>query len=279
MVSDITKLSKTPAGHFKLETILFDLSRNISWIDKSIPIAIGDEKILEKLDMEIRDVFRGPLPYPKIDLATSPKIIADFEYDGKTISLPIETRKYDRLQDFLLPIVYKLLAKDGSSLTFFAKLLNKLFLNDTKTIKTKIIIPKEYLHLVPKKEIGVEILYTSPTPGPSISSKAKKIIPDDIDLLTPFTSDKLTEEKTKFIFVYTDIISPRLIGSKSIRVLKVIPITNNLHIKFQNIEYVPIEKSCFDSLSIMLLDNYGEKINFTSGTTPNFVCLHFRPKN
>lgn len=82
-----------------------------------------------------------------------------------------------------------------------------------------------------------------------------------------------------FIYVYTDIIKPRAIADQQIRYLRIIPILKvheQRHIKFGNVEYCPIEKTFIENISILITDNSGNKINFDSSTYPTFVMLHFK---
>lgn len=84
--------------------------------------------------------------------------------------------------------------------------------------------------------------------------------------------------KCRHIFVYTDIIRPRAIADTSSRLLRVI-LDSNLHIQFNHIEYNPLEKSYIESISILLTDNNGNKINFNNSLTPILITLHFKLKN
>lgn len=78
-----------------------------------------------------------------------------------------------------------------------------------------------------------------------------------------------------YMFVYLDIISPRRIGSRNNRVLKVFRCEKKTF-HFTNIEYVKLEKNNFDSLSILLCNSGGEKVNFTPSKIPTYVNLHFK---
>lgn len=79
------------------------------------------------------------------------------------------------------------------------------------------------------------------------------------------------------IFVYSDIIKPRLFGSQFIRCLRVLPVNGSQqHIKFDRIEYSPIEISSIPSISLLIADDLGRKVDFKASSTPIFCTLHFK---
>lgn len=83
--------------------------------------------------------------------------------------------------------------------------------------------------------------------------------------------------KNRFIYVYCDAIRSRIIGEQATKCLRIIPlIDNSRDIQFKNVEYLPIEKTYLDSISIVLANSYGERIAFESGTVPTFLMLHFK---
>jgi hypothetical protein len=84
----------------------------------------------------------------------------------------------------------------------------------------------------------------------------------------------------RFVFVYSDIIKPRAVGSSSTRCLKVIP-TNGLatHLQFANIEYHAVESQSLRNVSILITDEGGNKINFSPSSMPTFCTLHFKRRN
>ena len=80
------------------------------------------------------------------------------------------------------------------------------------------------------------------------------------------------------VFVYTDIIKPQNVGGKDVRCLRTINIENtftDIVKEYNNIQYCNVEKS-FDSISVLLCDKYGYKINFCTSSIPTKVVLHFK---
>lgn len=61
----------------------------------------------------------------------------------------------------------------------------------------------------------------------------------------PIQEPSIDTVSNRYFFIYLDIISPRRIGSRNVRVLKVIDVGNKNNFHFNNIEYVPIEKKLF----------------------------------
>jgi len=59
-------------------------------------------------------------------------------------------------------------------------------------------------------------------------------------------------------------------------VLKVVPTDGDWCVRFEHIDYVPLEKMYFESLSILKTDSQGQKINFASSDKPTYVNLHFK---
>lgn len=79
------------------------------------------------------------------------------------------------------------------------------------------------------------------------------------------------------MYIYTDIIKPRVIGDKSARYLRVVPANKSDRIlRFNHIEYCPIEKTVIESISIKITDGQGELANFKSNYIPTYVMLHFK---
>lgn len=106
-------------------------------------------------------------------------------------------------------------------------------------------------------------------------------------VISAFT-DNFTTKKNKikntqtvsptFIYVYSDIIKTRFCSSQLVRVLRVIPNVemNQKRIEFSNVEYCPLERTNFDSISLLLADGQGKKIPFNASKTPTYVQLHFK---
>lgn len=86
------------------------------------------------------------------------------------------------------------------------------------------------------------------------------------------SSQKISEH----IFVYIDIITPRRVASESVRALKIIPYDGAHCIRFQNVEYMPLDRTLFDSITTQITDRTGELMNFTNTTVPTYMQLHFK---
>ena len=65
-------------------------------------------------------------------------------------------------------------------------------------------------------------------------------------------------ENDGYIFIYSDIIVPRRIGTKCNRVLKVLRPGNQRFFSFKNIEYIPLQTNFFDSMSILITQADGK---------------------
>lgn len=84
--------------------------------------------------------------------------------------------------------------------------------------------------------------------------------------------------KPDMFFIYTDIIKPQNVGGKDVRCLRTINIENtftDITKEYNNIQYCNVEKS-FDSISVLLCDKYGYKINFCTSSIPTKIVLHFK---
>lgn len=82
------------------------------------------------------------------------------------------------------------------------------------------------------------------------------------------------------MYVYCDIVEPQLIGDAMAPLLQIINIDTinyvyeaNKYIQFCIPHYVPLMKSCFESLEIDLRDHTGSLLPFHFGTS--CVKLHF----
>lgn len=125
----------------------------------------------------------------------------------------------------------------------------------------------------------------TPIHGASTLSTPPIVIPEPPTVSTPQQHDvslqsafSITPSEDGVILVYMDIISPRRIGSRNVRVLKVIDAGYQRNFQFHNIEYVPVEKNYFDSISVLLTNSEGERVPFYGGKKPTYVNLHFKKR-
>lgn len=82
------------------------------------------------------------------------------------------------------------------------------------------------------------------------------------------------------MYIYTDIISPVLVGDAFVPLLKIIPVKDSygeiVHMSFDRMHYTPLRSSHIDTVEINISDDAGELVPFTYGKT--IVKLHFRPR-
>jgi hypothetical protein len=83
------------------------------------------------------------------------------------------------------------------------------------------------------------------------------------------------------LFVYTDIIEPRIVGDATARLLRVVPVRGEqgetTTMDLRNVHYMDVSNREFDCLEILICDDAGQKIPFTTGRV--IVTLHLREKN
>jgi hypothetical protein len=112
---------------------------------------------------------------------------------------------------------------------------------------------------------------------PLLSEALQKLFQKRALTQAPAAIQNIGNESTEFVYIYTDIIKPRYISDILARYLRVIPnASTNRHIRFKHIEYIPIETTYIESISILITDGQGEKVNFNSSSTPTYVMLHFK---
>jgi len=79
------------------------------------------------------------------------------------------------------------------------------------------------------------------------------------------------------VLVYCDLITPQLVGTESVRLLRTVICPTQLgNHMFQNIYYLPVEKNPFQDIRIELREASGEPAALESGIIPTKVVLHFR---
>lgn len=176
----------------------------------------------------------------------------------KTFSAIVEPKQYKRMHDFLTEIMNQLPPKKRNQNVFIGA-LDRVF-RETEGLTEK------------RDSVYHDSVERTTNTAPTAA----------ITQTTSMTVAQLqadTSGTVNFVYVYTDLIRPRYIASSFARFLRVIPLTaDRRHIRFENIEYVPIERTFFESVSILLTDAYGERIKFNASTIPTFVVLHFKKK-
>jgi hypothetical protein len=83
------------------------------------------------------------------------------------------------------------------------------------------------------------------------------------------------------MFIYCDIVEPQYFGHELSRILKMVSIAKNnkiygqtVHKEFQRLQYIPVMKKYFETVTIELRDKTGAYLPFVSGTC--MLVLHFR---
>ena len=83
------------------------------------------------------------------------------------------------------------------------------------------------------------------------------------------------------MYIYTNIIEPRIVGDTTARLLRVIPAGKkqgeSVMMDMKNIQYMDVTNPDFDTVEILICDETGKKVPFTTGRV--VVTLHFREKN
>ena len=85
---------------------------------------------------------------------------------------------------------------------------------------------------------------------------------------------------TYSIFVYFDVVEPRIVGDIMTSLLATVPIEGShgdyIHEQFEKIHYHPLIRKNFSDVQISLRNDQGETIKFKKGKV--VVTLHFRRK-
>ena len=83
---------------------------------------------------------------------------------------------------------------------------------------------------------------------------------------------------TYSIFVYCDVVEPRIVGDVMTPLLTTIPVEGShgdyIHKRFEKIHYHPLLRKNFTDIQISLRNDQGEKLKFERGKVT--VTLHFR---
>ena len=79
------------------------------------------------------------------------------------------------------------------------------------------------------------------------------------------------------VLVYCDLISPQMVGTESVRLLRTIicPTQSGNHL-FDNIYYLPVEKKLFQDIRIELREASDAPAALEAGIIPTKVVLQFR---
>lgn len=86
---------------------------------------------------------------------------------------------------------------------------------------------------------------------------------------------------SKYIYIYSNIIGNQICGSKRLKLLFATPFEGRNGINYHeqsivNIHFCGIEKQSVKSISFLLLDEYGQQIDFLPSHHQNMITLRFR---
>ena len=79
------------------------------------------------------------------------------------------------------------------------------------------------------------------------------------------------------IFVYCDLIEPQFVGDSYTRCLRVVRYQGYHHV-FQNVYYMCVEKTYFQTVAVEILTRLGDRVPFASVAQPSILVLHFRKR-
>lgn len=96
------------------------------------------------------------------------------------------------------------------------------------------------------------------------------------DNINQYFSKSLLPDINEIVFIYTDIIKPRHVGNKRIKCLKICSVSSlKSYIRFNRVEYFPLESYNINDISIMIRNDEGNLINLNK-EIPVYCTLHFR---
>jgi hypothetical protein len=80
------------------------------------------------------------------------------------------------------------------------------------------------------------------------------------------------------MFIYSDIIQPQVVGSELVPLFRIINLTENDNkvttTRFVNPYYLPLARNIFDTISVVLCNEFGEELFIDKGQVT--LTLHFR---
>lgn len=139
------------------------------------------------------------------------------------------------------------------------------------------------------QQVTVDVNSPDPPPvGNKISAGSYDPPPTHIQRPSDFQSRKVSDEigprSTEHIgaspvFIYSDLIKTRCVGSANARYLRVLPAVASLgtyHTQFRNIEYCPLERTYLENVSVFITDMYGAQVKFAASEIPIYIMLHFK---
>lgn len=279
-------------NHFDEKEIKAAVRQSILNIVKTFQPDPSDILMVKKLRAESNDF------YLDIPIKTN--------HDGSqsTKTVVVETKEYNNFDDFIrdlfnqIPVTNqnKVLLLESIQQGFATDKSIYLYKEDTQTAlknTQKETISQTELKQSDSKNAAVKnnvaAVNEKEVKNPSSTKPSTKIgipkIPkyassSDNNIST--ARNNISTNNTSYLYIYTDIVKPRSIADNNVRYLRVIPLNNKsqnvdaVHIKFENIEYVRLEQTYIENISILITDGFGKQINFSPSTSPVYVMLHFK---
>ncbi len=82
------------------------------------------------------------------------------------------------------------------------------------------------------------------------------------------------------LYVYCDLVEHRIVGDKKVQLLRVVPLEGQggqvVTKEYQHVHYLPLKRKNFDTVSVYLRKDTGERVPFNKGKV--VVTLHFRKR-
>jgi len=80
------------------------------------------------------------------------------------------------------------------------------------------------------------------------------------------------------MFIYSDIVQPQIVGSELVPLLRIVNLDGKenqpVTVSFPNLYYLPLSRTNFDIISIVLCDEFGEELGLDKGQVT--LTLHFK---
>lgn len=272
LTANTKELAKQPDGSVDLNDIIDNF-------DVTSTTKIDDRNVIKE---NIKNVMLDYLSDNEHNREQIVKTLSDGDLkinvpiaNGKSYQMVLEVKDYNRVEKFLDEILDQL-PKDQRNKRLLAESISRISKanEDDVNVEAKIIIPKELASLAPTQAKDVIIVENSNVPSNLLTTTTEVANNKIINLATS------SNTTTGLMLVYTDIIYPRSIGNTESRYLRIIPCADSKGgcIEFKNIEYVPLEKTYMESISVIIADGKGEKIKFNASTKPTYIMLHFKSK-
>lgn len=219
-------------------------------------------------------------------LSVNIPIVKNKDNSYKMQTIFVEIKDYDTIKSFLHEILLQC-PKTDRNITVLIEFLEASFayvrsrqVPQTDSIihtqidgREAVITPYHLQNLSPKSN-NVLILPAPGEVGSSLFHTPIQLLHTTAKSPQPILS---SYNNMEYIYIYTDLIKPRFIGKDRSRFLRIAPIFHNENrICFNHIEYCPIEKTYVDSISILIMDGYGKRINFIESYIPTYIMLHFK---